>query len=268
MKITTLLLLIFSTYPIFGQNSTEEIWGGINENCFAGKVTSYCFIEKEIKLFERQLLTVTDYTKCDVGSDDFFEIYFKGSPYFVKSENLTFLDKEKSIEKLKNLDSISKSDLKTKAKKSSVDWYNLEMEKAKKLFEKCKSNGIAIIDYSLFDESEYTNGTGYRISFFNTSKKTIKYVWLTLSGYNPVKDLVATKTVKCVGPIEYDTNGEYTFNYVWNTDLVETVKLANIKIQYMDGTFKTAPAPKQSFLSDWCAFMIYENNPHYSATEE
>lgn len=267
MKITT-LLLIFSIYPIFGQNNSEEIWGGINQNCSAGKINSYCLLENEIKLFERQLLLVTDYTKCDSGYEAFFEIYFKGNPYLVKSENITFIDKESTIEKLQNLDSISKSNIKAKAEKSSMDWYNLEMEKAKKLFDKCKINGIAITDYRLFDESEYTNGTGYRISFFNTAKKTIKYVWLTLSGYNPVKDLVSSKTVQCVGPIEPDANGEYSFNYVWKTDLVETVKLTNIKIQYMDGTFKTAPAPKQSFLSDWCAFMIYENNPYFNAKDE
>lgn len=51
--------------------------------------------------------------------------------------------------------------------------------------------------------------------------------------------MVSTQTLKGVGPIKPNEEGEYEFDYVWHTDLVETTKLAVIKIQYMDGSFKT-----------------------------
>jgi hypothetical protein len=41
------------------------------------------------------------------------------------------------------------------------------------------------------------------------------------------------------GPIKPDENGSYNFKYTWFTDLVQRVKITQIKVQYMDGSFKT-----------------------------
>ena len=57
-------------------------------------------------------------------------------------------------------------------------------------------------------------------------------------------------TVKSIGPIKPDESGLYTFEYVWYTDIVETAKITNIKIQYMDGTFKTITVPDKVIMSD------------------
>ena len=55
--------------------------------------------------------------------------------------------------------------------------------------------------------------------------------------------------MKGVGPIKPEENGTYEYKYVWFTDLVETAKILSIKIQYMDGSFKTVVNPKEIMLT-------------------
>jgi hypothetical protein len=92
---------------------------------------------------------------------------------------------------------------------------------------------------------------------FNPTSKTIKYFWFTFIGYNPVGDPVvdfkrrtSSITVKAVGPIDPNKNGSYEFKYVWFTDLAETAKISSIKVQYMDGSFKTIFNLKPVMLDD------------------
>ena len=76
--------------------------------------------------------------------------------------------------------------------------------------------------------------------------KTIKYINISFVGINTVNDKVLNKyggsyinNVRCVGPIKQYEEAEFEWDYVWFTDIVETVKLVSIKVQYMDGTIKT-----------------------------
>jgi len=89
---------------------------------------------------------------------------------------------------------------------------------------------------------EYSTGATFKI--YNPSKKTIKYIWFTVGGENPVGDLVGSKgtyfkTVKGIGPVESNGIAEWDFQYLWFTNIVETLRIINIKIQYMDNTVKT-----------------------------
>jgi hypothetical protein len=103
----------------------------------------------------------------------------------------------------------------------------------------------------LFDESEYTEGTSLNISVYNPTKKTIKYIWLTIAGFNPVGDKYRNNIIKtCVGPIEPKGSASYTFTYAWFTDLVVKCSLLSIKVQYMDGTFKTINKEKEITLPE------------------
>lgn len=244
----------------------KKISGAITNDCFGGKVYDNCYINRGQRLFPNQLLYVTKNYVCENEKSEYYEVYFRGKPYTIKSENLLVLKED--INYLKTVDSVTESKLKLEAEKASLIWYDLEMEKSKKIFEKCKINGIAIIDAHPTDESEYTEGTGYNIKFFNTSKKTIKYIWYTLAAYNPVDDLIGIKTIKGVGPIKSESFGEFDFNYIWLTDLVDTIKLKSLKIQYMDGTFKNTLSPKESFLSDWFNYLIFKDNPEYFDSKE
>lgn len=120
-----------------------------------------------------------------------------------------------------------------------------KLRKTKLLMSKLSSQGIAIIDYQPYDISEVTDGTGFEIRLFNPTKKTIKYVNISMYGINPVGDKVLVdfkntfiNKVKCVGPIKPFEGAEYKWEYIWLNDLVETVKLISLNIQYMDGSIR------------------------------
>lgn len=101
--------------------------------------------------------------------------------------------------------------------------------------------GLGIITYRPTGD-EYSTGATFKI--YNPSKKTIKYIWFTVGGENPVGDLVGSKgnyykTVKGIGPVESNGIAEWDFQYLWYTNIVETLRITTIKIQYMDNTVKT-----------------------------
>lgn len=101
--------------------------------------------------------------------------------------------------------------------------------------------GLGIIKYNATGD-EFSTGATFKI--FNPSKKTIKYIWFTVAGENPVGDLVKTgtgyyKTLKGIGPIEPKSTGEWRFDYVFLTNIIETLRLSTIKIQYMDLSIRT-----------------------------
>lgn len=118
---------------------------------------------------------------------------------------------------------------------------NDDLREAMQPFIKNEKYGLGIIKYAATDDY---SSTGATFTIYNSSKKTIKYIWFTVAGENAVGDLVKTggvyyKTLKGIGPTKSLDFGQWSFDYVWLTDIVEYLKLSTIKIQYMDGTFKT-----------------------------
>lgn len=121
----------------------------------------------------------------------------------------------------------------------------IELAEIQTKFDKTKKYGIGIVGAYIYDMSEYTEGTGFRVKYYNPTNKTIKYISSTLVGYNPVKDPVKDNrkkktqiTVKGVGPIGPENTAEFDFEYTWFTDLVKTFKIISIKVDYTDGTSK------------------------------
>lgn len=134
--------------------------------------------------------------------------------------------------------------------KVNTDIVDEEIIEAYKPFYYTKKFGIGLINYRATDDG-YATGANFFI--FNPSNKTIKYIWFTVGGKNPVGDLVKTnvgyyKTLKAIGPIESKSVGEWTFDYVWLTDVVEDIKISTIKIQYMDGTFRNIKYSDQMYI--------------------
>lgn len=131
-----------------------------------------------------------------------------------------------------------------------------KVDKVLKFVQNAKNQGIYIENWSFYDESENTEGTGIKFDVTNTAKKTIKYISFTVSGLNAVGDLVKGRsglsiiTVKGVGPIEFEQSGSYDFNYTWHTDLVQEVKILSVKIQYMDNTIKVISNPKSVIITE------------------
>jgi hypothetical protein len=199
---------------------------------------NYFTIESEIRADKNIYVTLTDSVRLKP-----------------RSEIIAIENERKRIiyqKEIEELNSYEKERLAIEEEKRKID-QEKEIENEKKLKLKgqiivnnLSKQGIAILDYEAFDNSEYTDGTGFRIKFFNPTKKTIKYINISFIGINPVNDKVSNKygnsyinNVRCVGPIKQYDEAEFEWDYVWFTDIVETIKLVSIKVQYMDGTIKT-----------------------------
>ena len=178
-------------------------------------------------------------------SERYFEIIYKNKVYYIKKEYLRFGGNIDYSTKISSLSEEQAYRFRENAVYSATLLHKNKLNEALKFLESCKTQGLAIVDWRVFDESEYTDGTSFRIEFYNPTKKVIKYITTTIVGYNPVGDKVYNKLkqsyncqVKSVGPIKPDSYGSYSFNYVWFTDMVETAKIISIVVQYMDGTTK------------------------------
>jgi hypothetical protein len=126
----------------------------------------------------------------------------------------------------------------------SIQMRKLELEDVLKDLAATAKHGIALVSSGIFDVSEHTEGTGFRVSVHNSTKKTIKYVTFTVLGLNAVGDPVVDRlrgrnqTLRGIGPIEPDETSSYSKDYMWMTDIVESHKILSIKVEYMDGTSK------------------------------
>ena len=133
-----------------------------------------------------------------------------------------------------------------------------ELKEALLPFIEIEKYGLGFIKFNATDDY---SSTGASFSIFNPSKKTIKYIWFTVAGENAVGDLVKIgkdtyyKTLKGIGPVKSGGIGEWSFDYVWLTDIVEYLKISTIKIQYMDGTFKTIKYNSNMYIGE----TAYEN---------
>lgn len=212
-------------------------------------INNKCNIIESVSLFGRTSFEVIDYSEC-LNS---FEINFVGAFLYV---NINDFDDPLSItHSLKSITQLGKEERRLQILKELIE----ESEKSHKedslakiqLLVKYEKLGLMIVEDGPYDESEHTKGTGYTASVLNTSKKAIKYIWFYVLGINAVGDPVVERTkgtslmtLRGIGPIESMESGEYDFEYVWFTDLVETTKLKSVKVQYMDGTIRTHSNPE------------------------
>lgn len=118
---------------------------------------------------------------------------------------------------------------------------NLERTKAlSQLRNRLGPSPIAILKLRPYDVSEHTDGTGIEVEIANLSKKAIKYVTFHYVGLNavgdPVRDLrgQASRSLRGIGPIETGERAAYDRNYAWMTDIVESVRVSRIEIEFMD----------------------------------
>ncbi|REC44428.1 energy transducer TonB [Chryseobacterium sp. 5_R23647] len=130
---------------------------------------------------------------------------------------------------------------------------NEDLKEALLPFVEIEKYGLGFIKFNATEDYSYT---GASFSIFNPSKKTIKYIWFTVAGENAVGDLVKLpngtyyKTLKGIGPVENAQIGQWSYDYVWLTDVVEYLKVSTIKIQYMDGTFKTIKYNSKMYIGE------------------
>ena len=98
----------------------------------------------------------------------------------------------------------------------------------------------------LYDGDDDLKTTSLDFSIDNNLKKTIKYVYITVRGYNAVNDPVGrSQTKTCIGPIKHGETANYEFKDIWWTDIIESVKIIGLKLKFMDNTYRIIPHPER-----------------------
>ncbi|MFV0468911.1 MAG: hypothetical protein ACK5MK_08310 [Dysgonomonas sp.] len=226
-----------STLVLGSMKSFDRIGKGVDSYTYS----SICTLEDTKYLDADTYVIVSGIYECK--DNKYYKVIYKNEEYYVEKANLDLQD-PLSYFYISNFSQDSKEKFHKHAKELGAVYHYYKLKKILDFTESCKAKGLVILDWGIYDESEYTSGTSVKFSFHNPTKKTIKYIWVNLVGYNPVGDKViergkSLKTVRCIGPIESDSGGSYSFDYVWFSDLVEDAKIMSIKVQYMDGTIKT-----------------------------
>lgn len=252
--IRILFILTLVILPFFGFG--QGINGTIYREAFGGKRGIDCIINAEVPFSKGDVLKLYQIDSCK-------------NSFIILFENRII-----SVEKkfFNNADSLNKMILRDSAKlneyfnitRAIIEKHELENElkalengiaEIKKITAKVEARGISVVDFKVNDESDVTEGTGLEFSIMNSTKKTIKYIFMTVIGYNAVDDPVidnlrgSKMSIKCVGPLEQQKIGRYGFEYVWFTDLVEYAKIVSLKIQFMDGSIKIIPNPNSARLT-------------------
>lgn len=172
------------------------------------------------------------------------KILYQGKLYYVGSIDLNITEPIKSYllsksgageetrqkQAFKTLELINKYEG-LQAEKEEIN-QNLTLSKAKK--------AELGINYYLISQ-HLDNTVNFDISLINYSKKSVKYAFVTVYGYNGVKDLVAKKTITLTGPAKFETalhHGEELIFYSPALCRVDAKFKLSIRIKYMDGSSK------------------------------
>jgi len=264
--IVSLLLVLFITNYIEAQTEGKKIisdstivLGVITDDSYVGKsLTDYCSAGFDKELKSGTIVFVCGTKRCSKSYStenyDFYEIIYNAKTYYIEKDKVVI--KDYSFDDIKNLSIENATKFNNYSNIISKYIYESDVKEALNSLKSCKTAGLAIYDWSYYDESEYTEGTSAEITVYNPTKKTIKYLWFSFVGYNPVGDKVINRrsgtsvvTKKAIGPIAKGETGTYKFEYVWFTDIVETAKISSIKVLYMDGTVAIIKNPKSITLS-------------------
>lgn len=184
--------------------------------------------------------------KLSVRGVDYYKGVLNGKAFYIPTSNVSISeDTQMKIDSLVSCSQEVRDSFFCLTKAISYANYMKKMNDALDEIKEQGIKGLSIPYWSVYDMSEYTDGTGVEFSFYNPTKKTIKYINLSFVGYNAVDDKVGgVKEKRCIGPIAPEETASYDFEYVWFTDIVEYAKLLSISVQYMDGTVKTISKPE------------------------
>ena len=174
---------------------------------------------------------------------EYYKAYALGRSFYVDKEDVELEDEDKT-----RLDSLIASDRITRA--HFAHWtkyfskktpYYFELKNVDKIFDYYKKYPVSVYSWSWGSKNEYSDFQNIDIEFYNSSKKTIKYVYVTFRAKNAVGDPVngATKTLTGIGPIEPGASSSYSFEDVWYSHTIDKVSIVSIKVQYMDKTTRT-----------------------------
>jgi len=264
MKNIIILTLLLFTNNLFSQLlDTTLVVGIVDGDHLVDSTLSDCSFATNKLLPGRTPVIVSGVTRCNENYSSnhynvklFYQILHKNEIYYIEKHKL-FTSEENLFERLENSSAITQQKFKENAFKYSEVIYAGNRKKLNNFINKTKKFGLIIMDYSFYDMSEYTSGTGIKFDIYNPTNKTIKYVTFQIKGLNAVGDPVPSNVYgnnfiikrKGIGPIEPSSSAQYDFTYTWHSDLVEKVKIISITVQYMDGSTKVITNTKDIQLS-------------------
>lgn len=238
----------------------EAVLGVIKEKTeSADRLSDFCNLDSSTKLPGRAIVVVMRKVPCvsrygATFSKEFLEVLYGGKTRLVPTDAV-FL----STEHAKRFAALEPAQIEA----STEDWRltslvarRTELEKAMKALNATGRHGVALLKASIFDVSEYTEGTGFKATVYNSTKKTIKYVTFTVVGLNAVGDPVrggfrgnTAPMLRGIGPIEPGETGTYSKDYMWMTDVVESFRVSSIKLEYTDGSSRVVSDMKNIRIS-------------------
>lgn len=219
-----------------------------NGTLYKGRPTDYSCKSGESKDVQATVHAVvygreTCKAKDSDQATDMYLIAYRGTAYRVAADEIKIGSRDKqAIEEIKPGEAAEKE---AKAISDSIDFFDGEKALARQALQKTRPHGIAIVTSSVFDEGEYTRATGATVTFYNSSTKTIKYVTVSIFGVNAVNDIVKGASIggpavviRGIGPIEPGRFATYKRNFAWHTDVVQSMRISSVKLEYMDGSSK------------------------------
>lgn len=235
-----------------------------------------CFLSNKVSsnLDNSVPIFITNIIKCNnLGNDkDNYVVsgywYNKFVYYKISDENQVFLTKNlfnatnelqkntfKDVKELYgDLPQSKKDNILTNSLLMSSVYTERKREELKELVFSYKKYGIGVINANPYEDG-YATGADFKI--FNASSKTIKYITFHFYGKNAVKDKVLYRagayntSRKGIGPVEPFSMASWSFDSVWLTDIVQSLTLTSMTIQYMDNTSKVVKMSDNLWFSNY-----------------
>jgi hypothetical protein len=174
--------LSYNLFFCFAQTENEYsvtdstlILGIIHDGYVCKNISSNCFCHSYSNFSDATIVVVSGIATCKrISSEElgnFFEIIHKNKTYFVSKEKLKFA---RDIDYFSEISRFppDKSELFRKNAQFYANYYHSQkLDEVLKFLGNCKTKGIAILKWNIYDESEYTDGTGFKVEFYNPTKK-------------------------------------------------------------------------------------------------
>lgn len=252
-------ILPFGFSYIWGTCDSHSAY--ISQQIVPDNINSYSWTSSKKKAPKDEVMFVGG--SLIVRGVKFFKMIYNGKAFFVKANNIELSEENQAkLDSLENASSDIQNIFWHKTLLLNKAWYYKRIDEALKEVASYSQYGLAIYNWGVYDESEYTDGTGIQVTFLNPTDHVIKYVSITFQGYNAVDDKYGhTVTKKCVGPIDPNETAYYRFEYVWFSDVVEYAKIRSITVTYNNGTTKTISNPNSIMLSKNVIDTIFNSNP-------
>ena len=226
----------------------------------ADRASDFCRLDSSMTLPSSSMVVVVRKAPCISRygasySKDFLEVLYAGKTRLVPADAVFMTDKDAEL-----LETLEPAQVEASAnvwRLVSLRSRVRQLETAMKALDATGKRGVALLKASIFDVSQYTEGTGFEATVYNSTKKTIKYVTFTVVGRNAVGDPVragfrgnAASMLRGIGPIAPGETASYSKDYMWMTDVVESFRISSIKLEYTDGSSKVVSDVKSIRISE------------------